>query len=235
MCVKNRLIEYLKNEGISKAKFGRIIGVSSAYITSMRKSIDKDKLKIIALNFPNLNIDWLLYGDGRMLKSTSPPVVSGEGNRIPFYDDVTTIGGTHGEVADTGGVSAPAEYIDAGDWFRDATAAIRHYGDSMVEYPAGCILAIKEVRERQLLVWGKDYVVETGEYRITKRIQRGKSDGYIKAYSTNAATYPDGQPVHEPVDIAWSDIHRIFLVLGYVVKKGGGTIVYSSRNKAKPV
>lgn len=32
-----------------------------------------------------------------------------------------------------------AEEIDAGDWFPEATAAIHHYGDSMVEYPSGSI------------------------------------------------------------------------------------------------
>lgn len=70
MSVKERLIQYLNYKGISKSNFGRAIGVSSAYVTSMRKSIDMDKVKIIAQNFPDLNIEWLLYEEGEMLKNS---------------------------------------------------------------------------------------------------------------------------------------------------------------------
>ncbi len=154
-------------------------------------------------------------------------------NLIPFYDDVSSIGGANGVIAETSGVSEPAEYVDAGDWFKDATAAIRHYGESMVEYPPGSILALKEVYERQLVVWGRDYVIETNEYRITKRLQRGSNEDSVRAYSTNAEIYPDGRLIHEPIDIQWKHIKHIFLVLGYVVKKNGGTIVTSSQKKKK--
>jgi hypothetical protein len=148
---------------------------------------------------------------------------------IPLYNDVSSIGGTNELSANMDGVSQPVEYIDTGDWFRGASAAVRHYGDSMLEYPSGCILALKEVHERQLIVWGQDYVIETTEYRITKRILRGKNLDYIKAYSTNTETFPDGTLVHEPLEIAWSDIRKVFLVLGYIVKKTGGTMVFSDK------
>ena len=73
--VKDRLIAYLALKKISKAEFGRIIGVSSAYVTSMRKSIQPDKLDRIKSNFSDINIQWLLTGEGEMLMppSTSPP------------------------------------------------------------------------------------------------------------------------------------------------------------------
>lgn len=68
--IKFRLIRYLERKKVSKADFGRRIGVSGAYITSMRKSIQPDKLRRIAEEFPDLNRDWLLYGEGEMLKNT---------------------------------------------------------------------------------------------------------------------------------------------------------------------
>ena len=74
--VKDRLIRYLDAKGISKAEFGRRIGVSGAYITSMRKSIQPDKLKLIAEEFPDLNRDWLLYGEGEMLRKEEAPCAS---------------------------------------------------------------------------------------------------------------------------------------------------------------
>lgn len=152
-----------------------------------------------------------------------------KGNLIPFYDNVATIGGINETVANVDGVSQPTEYIDTGDWFRDATAAIRHYGESMIEYPTGCILAIKEVQDRELLIPGRDYVVETSEYRVTKRIQKGKDKEHITAYSTNPETYADGRLIHEPFDIPWRAVIHISLVLGYVVKKNGGTMVFSKK------
>ena len=150
---------------------------------------------------------------------------------IPFYDDVSSIGGKNNLVADTETVTSTTEYIDAGDWFKDATAAIRHYGESMIEYPSGCILALKEVLDRELVIPGRDYCIETSEYRVTKRLQKGKSNEYITAYSTNKETYPDGRMIHEPFDVPWRAINNISLVLGYVVKKNGGTMVFNSNKK----
>jgi hypothetical protein len=57
-----------KQKKNQKATSEKAIGVSNAYVTSIRKSIDKDKIQSIALKFPDLNIDWLLYGKGEMLK-----------------------------------------------------------------------------------------------------------------------------------------------------------------------
>jgi len=150
---------------------------------------------------------------------------------IPFYDDVASIGGNNKMTAMVEGVSQPTEYINAGDWFKDATAAIRHYGDSMVEYPPGCILALKEVIDRELIIPGRDYCIETSEYRVTKRIQKGTDPEHWTAYSTNPETYADGRLVHEPFDIPIRAIRSISLVLGYVVKKNGGTMVFSSKGK----
>lgn len=71
MAVKERLISFLEYKGISKSEFGRIIGVSSAFVTSMRKSIQPDKVESIAFNFPELNIKWLMTGEGEMLKQSN--------------------------------------------------------------------------------------------------------------------------------------------------------------------
>jgi transcriptional regulator with XRE-family HTH domain len=79
MTVKERLIEYLKVKKISKSDFGKAIGVSNAYVTSIRKSIKTDKIQSIALNFPDLNIDWLLYEKGKMIKENE---ATGQKNEI---------------------------------------------------------------------------------------------------------------------------------------------------------
>lgn len=76
--VKDRLIKFLEINHISKSEFGRRIGVSSAFITSMRQSMQPDKVKRIALEFPELNTTWLLTGEGPMLKGSSADSASSE-------------------------------------------------------------------------------------------------------------------------------------------------------------
>lgn len=85
--VKERLTQYLKLKKISKTSFGKAIGVSNSFVSSMRKSIAPDKIQSIALNYPDLNIEWLLTGEGAMLKNQSGHTVvtgdvSGNGNNI---------------------------------------------------------------------------------------------------------------------------------------------------------
>lgn len=85
--VKERIEEFLKREKISKTEFGRRIGVSASYIASIRKSIAQEKIVSIAENWPHLNIEWLLTGEGEMLKTQSTNTVvtgdvSGNGNQI---------------------------------------------------------------------------------------------------------------------------------------------------------
>lgn len=76
--VKERLTSYLAFKRISKSEFGRIIGVSTSFIASMRKSLQPDKVASIAQNFPDLNIQWLLTGEGNMLNAGSNSI--GDGN-----------------------------------------------------------------------------------------------------------------------------------------------------------
>lgn len=161
------------------------------------------------------------------LRDIAGGVLKKKKNLIPLYDDVQTIGGTLMS-ADMSPVTTPTDYIDAGDWFKDVTAAIRHYGDSMVEYPNGCILALRKLNSQRSIVWGRNYVVETKEIRVTKRLQTcPNDDSCIMAYSTNEETYKDGRLIHEPLKIYKEDIQQIFLVIGRVVKEYSSDPVYT--------
>ena len=143
---------------------------------------------------------------------------------IPFYDDVNSRGGLGTYVEDTNTPAQPAEWIDAGDWFHEATAAIRHYGDSMIEYPSGSILALKQVTDLRLIIPGRNYVVETTEFRVTKQLQ--PHTDHLMAYSTNRDTYPDGSLIHSPFAIPLETVRTIWQVLGCVIKEYSGGAVY---------
>lgn len=224
-----RLDQFIKNQALSVRSFEMSIGASDGMIRRAIKNntdIQSKWLSVIADNYPNLSIDWLLTGRGSMLKSDTvlidepemkeKVVLPAKKNLIPFYDDVSTIGGLNDRVANTD-PSSPTEWIDAGDWFLEATAAIRNYGDSMVEYPSGSILALKHVNNPQLIMNGRNYVVETSEYRVTKQLQN-KGDHFM-AYSTNRETYPDGNLIHAPFSVPKEEIRHIYLVLGCVTKE----------------
>lgn len=65
--VKGRLLTYLKHKRITQAEFCKAVGVASTYINVIRKSIPSDKVNRIVSLYPDLNRDWLLYGEGEML------------------------------------------------------------------------------------------------------------------------------------------------------------------------
>ena len=67
MSVKERLIKFAKSQERSVRAFEHKAGLGYGYINSIRVSIQPDKIKSIASNYPSLNIDWLLTGDGKMI------------------------------------------------------------------------------------------------------------------------------------------------------------------------
>ena len=82
--VKQRLIEYLKYKGIGRNKFEMLAGISTGYISNLKKAPGADHLVKILSAAPDLNKDWLLTGEGDMLlpQSGYNAVVSGDGTAV---------------------------------------------------------------------------------------------------------------------------------------------------------
>lgn len=74
--VKQRLMEFIYFKGISQSRFERLCGMSNGYINNLKKSLGAEKLQNILKAFPELNTEWLLYGEGEMLKII--PTISGD-------------------------------------------------------------------------------------------------------------------------------------------------------------
>lgn len=68
MSVKQRIIDFIKHVGISQRAFEKAIGLSNGYINNISVSIGHDKLLRISQHFPELNTEWLMTGEGQMLK-----------------------------------------------------------------------------------------------------------------------------------------------------------------------
>ena len=80
--VKERISKYLEEKNITKKTFCETIGVSQAYISSMRVSIQPDKLYNIALNYPDLNIGWLLTEVGDMYVKFNENKLADDDNKL---------------------------------------------------------------------------------------------------------------------------------------------------------
>ncbi len=68
--VKQRLVHFIKFMHLTQKAFEDRCGMSNGYVANIRKGIGNDKLLNIVQQFPQLNREWLLYGEGEMLKST---------------------------------------------------------------------------------------------------------------------------------------------------------------------
>lgn len=65
--MKERLLEFLNSQGISQNAFEDTCGLSRGTISNLNKGVRSDKLALIAKAYPQLNIRWLLLGEGDML------------------------------------------------------------------------------------------------------------------------------------------------------------------------
>ena len=184
--VKDRLIAYLSEKKLSKAEFGRRIGASSAFVTSMRKSMQPDKIERIAQEFPDLNIVWLQTGEGEMLKE------SAERSDVSLCFETIQGGIGHGTGAEqmtkanaVGVMAVPGVPIGEG------TPYIQVRGSSMVNrrdpahsIPEGAWIGIQP-SQSSVIRWGEVYAVMTTDGPVVKKLMPSDREGYITCVSFN--------------------------------------------------
>lgn len=204
--VKQRLEQFLEYKNISKTEFGRLIGVSSAYISSMRKSIQPDKAESIALKFPELNIKWLLTGNGQMLIEKEQQYREAKGMVLPLVP-FTAMGGYNEDNWTAFVNSCPLYAVP--DINIPADFLIKVGGDSM--YPVLCegdLLVCRMIQELLFFQWGKTYVIDTSQGVMVKNVYEDKENpDNILLVSENSEKYP-------PFAVPRKDIRRIALVVG---------------------
>ena len=205
--VQDRLKAFLEHLKISNSEFGRRIGVSNAYVTSIRKSIQPDKLEKISKEFPNLNIKWLITGEGAMLQTDEGPVCE-EKNVIRYWRDIEATGG--GLVSFDDIKSDYTSYVLPD--FRDCTDAVNIVGESMEPlYKSGSIILLKEWTEN-FIDYGNPYLIITKNGNRMVKILRsvdGRPD-VVRCESKN--------PDYDPFDIEKADILRLYVVKGSISK-----------------
>lgn len=83
--VKERLFSFIEHMGMSKLAFEKVCGLSNGYLRNFKGNLGEDKLSNILTAFPELNKDWLLYGEGSMLNTEQPKLVA---EQIPSLSNV---------------------------------------------------------------------------------------------------------------------------------------------------
>ena len=68
MSVKNRTKKFIEHKGLTVSGFEEMCNLSNGYVASMRRGYGQEKLNNVLNTFPDLNRDWLLYGEGDMIK-----------------------------------------------------------------------------------------------------------------------------------------------------------------------
>ena len=207
--VKGRLLTYLKDKRIPQTEFCKRLGVASTYIGVIRKSIPAEKINRIATLYPDLNREWLLYGEGEMYAaSVNDPrrFLQEAGYMVPLLP-VTAFAGNitawsqSVNAADCEKVISPVQGVDF---------AIRISGDSMEpDFHDGSIILIKKIDDKAFIPWGHPMIVDSSNGVFFKDVypsSRGKR--YIEAKSINKK-YP---PLEIPQECIYG-LYRVVTIL----------------------
>lgn len=205
----NKLIEYL---AISKREFERRINVSNGYLNQLKHMPKEEILERISIQFPELNISWLLTGEGEMLKSEaqqsdSLPALT-EKSRIRYWFDVEATAGGLTMFED----NPMNRYIEMSiPEFGDCTDAVNLHGDSMFPlFKSGQIIILKEWAE-SFIDFGNVYLVITKSgNRMVKYLRKGSDAAHVMCVSEN--------PAFDPFEILIDDILKLYIVKGSISK-----------------
>lgn len=199
MGIGHNILTLRTKKSLSRAQLAEILDVSEAQIgfyENGKNQPGKDKLAKLAKVF-NLSVADL-YQDNLVEKLTqvreTGQSVPGQ-DKIPFWDTIAVGGNVI--LADQSPVDQPNDMIYPGTFLSRATGALRVYGHSMFpKYPAGCIIAYRDA-DKEVIIWGEDYVIELQDRRIIKRLEKSDLMETVKAVSYNKSV----EYVYAPIDI----------------------------------
>ena len=203
--VKERLQHFLKEEGITASEFSRKMGLSPAYIASMRRSMPPQKLEKLIEVFPQINREWLLFGEGNMYRDMGDTAIDPhrlDKHMIPLVP----------AQAHAGTLEQYAEGFTENECIKiyspriEANLAITVKGDSMEPViHSGTILCVKRINEKAFIPWGSPLVLSTENGTLVKLLYPSeKGEDYVEARSYNK-DYP---PFTVPLETVFG-IYRI--------------------------
>lgn len=67
--IKNRIIKFLAYLEIGQGKFEKNCGISNGTVNNIKDGVSSPNISKIVKRYPELNLEWLITGNGTMLKS----------------------------------------------------------------------------------------------------------------------------------------------------------------------
>ena len=89
--MNNRLKQFLAAENISQSHFAdtiRVVRASVSHVLSGRNNPSYEFIRAIMLAYPDLNMEWLLLGKGKMYKDASPALEVKAAEPAPARQDL---------------------------------------------------------------------------------------------------------------------------------------------------
>lgn len=218
MSIKERIIEYCEKSNISVRQFEIKSKMSNGYVSSIRKSLGLEKLENVLNAFPDLSREWLLYGEGEMLKKPADFIQASnvfplktdkkipDLQKIPLYE-LTATAGLIAIFQDA--VPVPDDYISV-PGLPPVDGAIFVRGDSMTPVlKSGDIIIYKKMElSEDSILWGQIYLLsysnESDCFTVVKYLRHSEKTGYVRLVSENS--------FYDPLEIPASSITALALV-----------------------
>ena len=218
---KERLNKYLEIKGISKGQFYRDTALNRGLIDAdkLHQELSSDKIATIIAVYKDIDLNWLITGNGDMIKSVIPQEHTyithinqskvsekvEEVQYVPYYSFEATAGiFEQYDISEyeIGRIVVPR--------MPSCDGAISVTGDSM--YPlikSGDIVAFKLLNDISHIHYGDMYLVclnEDGDtYIAIKWVKKHESD-------PQKAVLVSENPHHAPREVYLKDIHKIALI-----------------------
>lgn len=207
--ILERIKQYIDYKSISVAAFEKSIGMSNASFGKCLKkggAIGTDKLENILNVYPDISPNWLLTGNGDMLRNTTELTPTKDGTGIPLIP-VEAMAGCF-----TGSQTVLLQECDhyVVPAFKNADFLIYVRGDSMQpRYYSGDMVACKMLSPTDLFFqWGKVYVLDTDQGALIKKVEQGTDDETITLVSENEN--------YKPFQIPRRAVYHIAIVMGLI-------------------
>ncbi len=208
-----RLFEYIKAKKISIRQFEIAVGFSNGSLSSQiksNKSIGSDRLEKILHTYTDLSPDWLMTGEGEMIKSNnssflSEPNLEYKKKVIPLIQIDAIAGIGAGEIQ----VMEYESEKFVVPTFAGADFLISVRGSSMnPKYNSGDIVACKKLSLDTFFQWNKVYVLDTDQGVLIKRVKKSLIEHHLLIVSENIQ--------YEPFDLHREKINSLALVMGVI-------------------
>ncbi|HNW71156.1 MAG TPA: S24 family peptidase [Bacteroidales bacterium] len=208
LSINERIFQILDFYNVTRYKFSQETGISEAVLLNIYKGKNKPSYDFIEklLNKYEVNADWLITGNGTMVKNDLPVALKTKGRSgIPLIP-ITAMAG-----AFTGDMQVLEHECDhyVVPVFKGADFLISVKGNSMYpKYSSGDIVACKKLPLDTFFQWNKVYVLDTDQGPLIKRVKKGKTDDTLLIVSDNEK--------YDPFELQKKQIHNIALVLGAI-------------------